>query len=501
MKIEEFTQMLKDRPAPTQKQMENLEKIKKISKRFHRETGIDEDVCDVELDEHTIVLESGHQPNFIPSLGVIKKAFLLDFFAEKAKSLGRKPVPIFQFSDYNVCTAKLMYQNKIPAINTKGFEKIGFKFSNENTQKRLNEIEKPTELEWEHMLKKLEQIYSAYAKSGIERLDTNLRDFVSVMNESYSRAKNFADMNEFIIARLSHDVFRLDVILLRLSDLQRERVLLEESMGVISNFREFQSISSADISKNAVIPRDYTANIIPFWYQCKCGANVELYLTPESRVQGTCKLCGKDVELDSASLPAALSKMNPDAISRNIIYSEGLGTALFIAGSGGSLKYGITSNAISRKIGFNTPLTIAWKSRDEYIGAAHLTVLYLMMKMFKLKIEDFLDARILSDKIRASLSHAEGTKMELALKNQLSATSNIFKLNYSMADLFAFFGLTGDITKLWQIDKLRITKFDEFYILEGDVIYNKPTRWVNLSEEQISKIYNNLNYIKDKVKI
>lgn len=498
MKIEEFTQMLKDRPAPTPKQMENLEKIKKISKKFHREVGIDEDECDVEIDEHTIVLESGHQPNFIPSLGVIKKAFLLDFFAGRTKSLGRRSISIFEFSDYNVCTAKLMYQNRIPSINTKGFEKIGFKFSNENIQKRLNEIEKPTELEWKHMLKKLEQVYSAYAKSGIERLDTNLKDFAAVMNESYGRAKNFADMNAFIIARLFHDVFHLNVIILRLSDVQREGILLEESMNVISSFKEFKSISSADISKNAVIPRDYTANILPFWYQCKCGANVELYITQESRVQGTCKLCGEQVELNSASLPAALSKMNPDAISRNIIYSEGLGTALFIAGSGGSLKYGITSNAISRKIGFNTPITIAWKSRDEYIGAAHLTAVYLMMKIFKLKIEDFLDARILSDKIRASLSNAEGTKMELALKNQLAATSNIFKLNYSMVDLFAFFGLTGDITKLWQIDKLRIAKFDEFYILEGDVIYNKPTRWVNLSDEQVSKIYGNLNYIKDK---
>src|SRR5271157_1316736 len=108
MKIDEFAQVLKARPAPNSRQVENLEKIREISRKFHREASISESPCDFELDTNAIVLESGHQPNFIPHLGVLKKVFMLNFFNDKLRKSGRKPICLFGFSDYNISTAQVM---------------------------------------------------------------------------------------------------------------------------------------------------------------------------------------------------------------------------------------------------------------------------------------------------------------------------------------------------------------------------------------------------------
>jgi hypothetical protein len=36
-------------------------------------------------------------------------------------------------------------------------------------------------------------------------------------------------------------------------------------------------------------------------------------------------------------------------------------------------------------------------------------------------------------------------------------------------------------------------------MIEEDIVYNKPSKWVNLSDEQLFKIYENLNYIRNKL--
>ncbi len=495
MKIEEFTQMLKDRPAPTSKQMENLEKIKKISKKFHRESGIDEDACDVELDEHTIVLESGHQPNFLPSLGIIKKAFLVDFLRKRLKLKEKNPVCIFGFSDYNICTAELMYQNKLPAANTNGYENIGFKLKSSDRLRRFNLIAKPAKEEWERTLEKTRELYSLYRSSGVENLDANLTDFTDIMNEGYGKAKNFADMNAFTIAHIFNNVLKFDLIMFRLSDVEKERILVDESTRLLSNFEKFKSISSTAVKHDGGIAKNYLSNSIPFWHQCRCGANIEIFLD-ENEIFGKCNLCGNEFRVNLDDFPKVFSELVPDAIGRNIIYFEGLGTSLFVSGTGGSLRYGAVSNAVSHILGFNAPPAVAWKGRDLYMGAAHLTALYSMMKLLKLKLEDFLEVEVLLAKINSALTESRGTKMENTLKNHLKSNFSMFQTIYSMLDIFVLLGVNREIANFWQLGEEELAKSDDIYILECDVIYNKPTKWVSLQDEQVRKIYDNIRNVQ-----
>jgi len=96
---------------PTEEQMENLRKIKKISDKFHKDADIS--VVDYCIDfnnisEGIMIFESGHQPNYFPYPGTWKKAFLLDFFHKKIEN----SIALFGFADYNLCTAPILYSNK-----------------------------------------------------------------------------------------------------------------------------------------------------------------------------------------------------------------------------------------------------------------------------------------------------------------------------------------------------------------------------------------------------
>ena len=129
MRKNDFISLLVSRNDLKEKQIENLEKLKKVAEKFHRDAGTYDEVKHVlnrEITEKTLVLESGHQPNFLPYAGVWRKAFLLHFFDKEISALNnsRECIPLFGFADYNLCTAKWIYQNRIPAMTKDGFETI-----------------------------------------------------------------------------------------------------------------------------------------------------------------------------------------------------------------------------------------------------------------------------------------------------------------------------------------------------------------------------------------
>jgi len=75
MKKTEFLSMLTSRNDLKERHIENLEKLKKLAEKFHRDAGTYQEikhVLDREIAERTLVLKSGHQPNFLPYAGVWK---------------------------------------------------------------------------------------------------------------------------------------------------------------------------------------------------------------------------------------------------------------------------------------------------------------------------------------------------------------------------------------------------------------------------------------------
>ena len=55
-----------------------------------------------------------------------------------------------------------------------------------------------------------------------------------------------------------------------------------------------------------------------------------------------------------------------------------------LSGVGGSLRYGVIADQISQEFGFHQPISLAWQSKDFYLGMTHALALKELTKIFSL---------------------------------------------------------------------------------------------------------------------
>ena len=471
-------------------QIENIKKITEISDRFHKEAGIsDLDHLHSEINEKTLILESGHQPNFLPHPGTWKKPFLLNFFGNRLNESGKNSMSFFGFADYNISTARILSQNRIPALTKTGSEKIGFKISEKDKWKSFEIIGKPSEQEFEKEIEKIKTRYRNHlqmVKISSPEFESNLREIEEIMWESYKKAKNLADINAFIFSKVCNDLLRLDITFFRYSDLQKEKIFISEWKKIISNLKLYNKIHNWLVKeKNIKGIHLVEENSLPFWYHCTCGGKVPLYV-PSNVCTGKCISCNKDYEFSTDDIEKNFPDMCATAISRNLVFSEGLGTALFISGSGGGLRYGQISNEISREINFNLPKTLAWQSRDYYLGISHLAAINELIRILETDTESIADKEQLDLKIKnkkedllKKIKESENDKKSLQkykgqltnLNTQLGIVKGVFSFTPSFIDQFLSLG-NEKILNSWNkaLENIEIKKHQDFYIIQKDII-------------------------------
>ena len=89
-------------------------------------------------------------------------------------------------------------------------------------------------------------------------------------------------------------------------------------------------------------------------------------------------------------------------MARNLVFSQGLKTDIFISGAGGGLRYGAVAFDASDELGFHKPVTLAWKGREYYLGAGQNASLTGLLNASDIKYED-LSNTDLDTKIRGKL--------------------------------------------------------------------------------------------------
>lgn len=201
-------------------------------------------------------------------------------------------------------------------------------------------------------------------------------------------------------------------------------------------------------------------------------------------------------------------RMSPDAVTRNLVFSEGLGTDLFISGAGGSLRYGIISNEVSRELGFNLPMTLVWTGRDYYSGIVHEMILNELKKAFDLGIRDIFTLseeevvlrmrekrEELAEILRDLGPEKENKKLIQKYRGyyintgtQARIAGNIFSLTPSILDIFVSVGFDG-VSESWRhtLGSLEIEE-GEFYKIERDVIYG---------DGRVTQIYRNVKALSE----
>lgn len=478
------------------RQVKNLEGILGISRSFSTGAGIPETEGNP-VTERTIVLESGHQPNFLPYPGVWKKAFLLDLLGRQLRSLGSDAVAAFGFADYNLSTASYLAQNQVPAFNKQGSENIGFRIPDRDRWKCFHTLGKPPEERFQAEIGKIEAMY--LSSMSILRIDPEVfRDRMSlltrILESSYSRARTFSDLNAFAFAGICSGILGLSLHFFRYTDVQKAGLFREASARVLTGLGEYNARFNALLAHAGPGIAPVTEDDIPFWYECQCGGKVRLAAPPSSPPGGTCPVCGREHRFPGGpgliDLDGLYPRMSPNAVARNIIFSEGLGTSLFISGTGGGLRYGKLAGAISRAMGFHEPVTLAWRSADYYLGIAHRRALRELTRTFPLREEDVTDPS-LADRIRdyrtglerqirdlragggegKAIQRLEGRLLNSSVQELMA--KKVFTITPSMLDLFLACG-PEHIRESWKTaaETAGIDPGEgQFPLMEGDILY------------------------------
>jgi len=406
-----------------QAQYDNVKKILQISHKFHSDAGIRP--CNDTITPSVIILESGHQPNFFPYSGVWKKGFLLHRISDQFNSNDLPAIAFFGFADQNLSTARFLHENKIPACNKQGYKLIGFKIPEKEHGKCFNTIDKPLKEVWEKELWDIRDFYREQVKKDpavLSQINNNLDILIEIMDISYKRAKNFADLNAFVFSKISQELWGLKVHYFRYSDVQQEKIFLEEWRKIFDALPLCVATYNDSIQQKEVNIPTVTSDFFPFWYHCPCGGKVTLIINDGFGYAGTCPICRKvhHLPLDSDAdhfFNNHMKNMGITAVIRNVIFSEGLGTKIFISGSGGGIRYGLVANEISKKLAFNVPVTIAWRSRDYYIGLTHSLVLRDTLRLCNLTIRDLIDGSA-SEKLTTYRSSLQNTIDHLEKSSQ-----------------------------------------------------------------------------------
>lgn len=516
-KIDDFIYNLANLYTLNSKQLGNLAKLMQISKAFHEDARIR--FKEYRLTDKMIVLESGHQPNFLPHSGVWKKVFLLDFIKRKLIEDGENAIALFGFADQNLSTASLLYANHIPALNKNGSEKIGFKLKESDEWKCFNCIEKPSIESWREEMSRVEQFYIENARKlnvDSSEIKERLNKISELMWKSYDLGRNFADVNAYFISKVCTEVFDLDVLFFRYSDVQRERIFVDEWRKIILNLNVYNNVYNEVIFEKKLDIAQVQLDHFPFWYHCDCGGKVDLSMV-NSHCSGTCPVCEREYilkfDIEFRDLDKYFDRMSLSAVARNIIFSEGLGTALFISGAGGGLRYGLISNELARKLKFHLPVTLAWISRDYYLGLSHRGALQELMHTFELKIEDVLNSKLnekinsYRDVLHRKIEELEGKEEKKVIQKyrgryinsatQVNIVKKTFSVVPSMLDLFVNIDSKA-ILESWgnAVENAEVEVEERMYKLKGDVLYASSP--FGISREDIPRVYRNIEVIEVK---
>ncbi len=434
----------------TLKQQQNVQKLNTISKIFFSRAKIRNNCLNDTINQ-AVILDSGHQPNFLPYSGIWKKAFLLSWFQKQLEKKGKNAIAYFGFADQNLSTAKILSKNHIPYWNKKGSEEIGFHIEEKDRCKPFCFIQKPSRDRWEKEMDKIAGLYPWNANKNTP--DTvqekpKIEDIITILWDSYENSQNFSELNSIIFAKICYEILGIEnICFYTFSDLNREKIFLDESKEIILQQHAYNQIFNRTIAIKKLDLRTVTPNRIPFWYHCECGGKLDLTVTHPGIWIGSCPLCRKDHHLDVGPklerLDAFYARMDFSAVSRNIVFASGMGSSLFLSGSGGSSSYGLISDEISQELGFYRPLRLSWISRDYYFGRLHTLAIEELMKTYNLAFSEISDgsftkkiASRISDTDLTIIEAKERCESEKTLKRLENIRNNLVNVTLSAAHLF-----------------------------------------------------------------
>ena len=380
----------------TENILSNRRKLAKHIAAFHEQAGTDFPAVDKNrMNMQTPsaqILVSIHQPNLFAYGGVFKKIILLQTIKsmlEKGNDTtetNTRFINLFLIVDHDFMDDVWIRVAQLPSVrHSDGILELRMPITDSNRWKLVRNMEVPSVTIVEHWRKQVASwIKNGALSLGLEKnerlaLFENLEQFWKEVDESYNRARSYADLNSFIISRVVNKLWGYDTLFVRLSDISE---VFEGGFNfLLNNFRKYSRIlSESDMmflrnGINTGVSQSTYLNA-PVWLHCKCGSKASVKLNEvESGIfdlSGTCISCKRPLTVrlnGSQTIPGGtLNELSPRAIPILLLLSRDLGLCCYASGTGGSMDYTMVGRLVFKELSIRMPITVIWASEDVYSG-------------------------------------------------------------------------------------------------------------------------------------
>jgi hypothetical protein len=383
----------------TENILSNRRKLAKHIAAFHGQAGTDlpaveQSRMDIQ-DPSAQILVSIHQPNLFAYGGVFKKIVLLQtiksMLEKKANGVSNTStrfINLFLIVDHDFMDDVWIRVAQLPSVrHSDGILELRMPITASNRWKLVRNMEVPPIAIVDHWRKQV----ASWIRNGSLTLDLgknerlrlfeNLEQFWMEVDESYNRARSYADLNSFIMSRIVNKIWGYNTLFVRLSDISE--VFEGGFRFLLNNFRKYSGIlSESDMmflrnGINTGVSQSTYLNA-PVWLHCKCGSKASVKMHEiESGIfdlSGTCMSCKRPLTLrlngsDSCRIPSStLNELSPRAIPILLLLSRDLGICAYASGTGGSMGYTMVGRLAFKELSIKMPVTVVWASEDFYSG-------------------------------------------------------------------------------------------------------------------------------------
>lgn len=404
--------------------------LEKYARQFHSQSDTLSDNLAHSLsllsDPDTIILSATHQPNLFPYSGVIKKIILLESLKRHLQHLDRraKVVNLFVIIDQEFADDKWITRAELPSINHgQGVLALSLRLSNSDRRRMVKNVPKPDL----SILKKWDKQITSWILDNLRNVsqDTqtkknqnmadilqesqyfgNFRQFWTQVQYAHSISQTLSDFNSFTFAKVINDIFGLDTIFVRLTELSP---VVEEGIAyLIKNFDKYSTIirrTEMTLLRYGINSRvgSNVYSSAPVWLHCKCGSKASLKMSSGDGKQnddlvlsGKCVRCGMYLERDIGKktrpeLDEMIKETSLRAIPIPLLLSRDLGASCYVTGTGG-VGYLTDSAVIANELSIPFPIVALWGGRDTYLGLAQRASLKRMNVQAPVDIEPCLKA-------------------------------------------------------------------------------------------------------------
>ena len=178
------------------------------------------------------ILVSIHQPNLFAYGGVFKKVVLLQTIKsilEKGNDVSNtntRFINLFLIVDHDFMDDVWIRVAQLPSVrHSDGILELRMPITASNRWKLVQNMEVPPLTIVDHWRKQVVSwmkngsLSLGLGKNERRALFENLEQFWNEVDESYNRAKSYADLNSFIMSRVVNKIWGYDTLFVRLSDI------------------------------------------------------------------------------------------------------------------------------------------------------------------------------------------------------------------------------------------------------------------------------------------